>query len=628
VVEFKNDINLNDGIRTIQVDDNSATNADYAELSGALTSTTPASGGIIKTGAGLLKLTGANTYAGPTTVSSGVLEASFTGDTPSLPGDSKLVLNGGVFQSSGILTRIMSNANVGELYWTGSGGFAASGGDLAVDLSVPAEISKSGMSYVYGGAYSFNSGTNATDPGHYPDPAGGAKLLDGTIGSSSYSDGKWVGINYSTAPVTVDFALGDEYTLTSVSSWYYGNSSTISAPGTINVYTKVGEGAYELAGSNTSLDYAAGVHEGVVTLSEPTNATDVRLEFTIGWPEGHVWLFISEMAFYTGVPVSHGQLSWGDTAGFLGSGQTLMFGSATADHMVEFKNDINLNNAVRTVDVASGLGGDYAKLSGVLSNGSLTKTGNGLLELSNTNTYTGATTVSAGTLRLSGSGSTNTSSGITINGAGAKFITTSSIAVTAPITLTMGTLGGTGTIGTLVTVGTNGILSPGTSPGTQNFSAGLTWNGGGSELFEINDVDAGFGVDPGWDLITVSGGTMTINATSLSQFNILLTSLTLGDAAGIVHDFSNNASYTWKILDAASAINGFTGSDQFNVVTTAFLNPFTGSFSVVRGDTVTGGNNKQLYLKYVPLGGGVIPEPAALGLIGLALLALRRRRTR
>ena len=84
--------------------------------------------------------------------------------------------------------------------------------------------------------------------------------------------------------------------------------------------------------------------------------------------------------------------------------------------------------------------------------GGLTKSGAGTLTLSGVNTYSGVTTVSSGTLLLDPNGSINGSSGITINGTGAKFVQTSATPISSPVTLTKGTLDGTTTINS-VTVG-------------------------------------------------------------------------------------------------------------------------------------------------------------------------------
>ena len=63
--EFKNGLNLAGGARTIQVDDNPNSTGDFATISGVI-SDSIGGGSLTKTGAGILQLTGANTYTGPT----------------------------------------------------------------------------------------------------------------------------------------------------------------------------------------------------------------------------------------------------------------------------------------------------------------------------------------------------------------------------------------------------------------------------------------------------------------------------------------------------------------------------------------------------------------------------------
>lgn len=107
-------------------------------------------------------------------------------------------------------------------------------------------------------------------------------------------------------------------------------------------------------------------------------------------------------------------LAWGQEH-FVGSGQSLKFSSVHSDSTVEFANGLNLGGQSRTVEVANGSAAVDVRLSGNLSNGGLTKTGEGLLELTGNNTYTGETRISAGRLLVSTANSLS-SGNLTIDG--------------------------------------------------------------------------------------------------------------------------------------------------------------------------------------------------------------------
>ncbi len=142
---------------------------------------------------------------------------------------------------------------------------------------------------------------------------------------------------------------------------------------------------------------------------------------------------------------------WADAnTGF--NGKILIFGNTAittfqtvspciipSTHKVTLQNPLDLGAANRTVTVQDGLAAVDAELSGVLSStgGGLTKNDIGQLALSGANTYTGPTTVSAGTLFVNGDQSA-------ANGA-------LSVAASA-------TLGGTGVIGGDTTIAANGRL--------------------------------------------------------------------------------------------------------------------------------------------------------------------------
>lgn len=86
-----------------------------------------------KTGAGLWKLGGANTYTGATTITAGALVA----ESGAIDSGSTIVLNGGVLQSSDMFTRGLTPApaaGAGGINWSANGGFAASTSKLTVNI--------------------------------------------------------------------------------------------------------------------------------------------------------------------------------------------------------------------------------------------------------------------------------------------------------------------------------------------------------------------------------------------------------------------------------------------------------------------------------------------------------------
>jgi autotransporter-associated beta strand protein len=108
----------------------------------------------------------------------------------------------------------------------------------------------------------------------------------------------------------------------------------------------------------------------------------------------------------------------------------------------------------------------HARITGAIA---LTKKGAGTFTLGGTLTsgatvnnhnYTGATNILGGTLRIGTNAAITASSGITINGSSAKLLQTSNTAIAPIVTLTQGTLTGSGTVNT-VNVGdaTGGIIS-------------------------------------------------------------------------------------------------------------------------------------------------------------------------
>ncbi len=158
----------------------------------------------------------------------------------------------------------------------------------------------------------------------------------------------------------------------------------------------------------------------------------------------------------------------------------------------------------------------------------LEKIGAGTLVLTANNTYSGATTVNAGTLFVNGS---IANSAVTVN-SGA-------------------TLAGIGTVGA-TTINSGGIFAPGTSPGTMTVQGNLAFQSGALYLVQVNPSTAS-------STNVTAGGSATLAGTVNAAF-----------AAG------SYMSRTYTILSAAGGLNGTT----FNTLTTSNLPAgFTASLS-------------------------------------------------
>lgn len=179
------------------------------------------------------------------------------------------------------------------------------------------------------------------------------------------------------------------------------------------------------------------------------------------------------------------------------SGGTLAVG-ANADTV----GAVTLNSGSITGSTGTLTGSSYDLRSGSVSaklggSGALTKSTAGTVTLSGDNSYTGNTTVSAGTLTLATSGAINSSLVIDVQSSATLNVT----AVAGGFSVKSGqTLKGRGTVVGNTTINGGGTLSPGASPGLLTITGNLTLSDNSTTNMEINSATVG-----NFDEVDVSG---------------------------------------------------------------------------------------------------------------------------
>jgi autotransporter-associated beta strand protein len=307
-------------------------------------------------------------------------------------------------------------------------------------------------------------------------------------------------------------------------------------------------------------------------------------------------------------------LVWG-SGHFVPSGAALLFGSTTADGETEFQNAIDLAAGTRTVTVTDNpaASGDFATISGTITNGVFVKDGPGALRLLAANAYAGGTTVKAGMLIAAASGALGSGPvqlGDVSGAASPALLFENASTVASTITVqddgsptSLRTLGGTNTSGRASFAGGVTLLKDLT------LTAAL---GGEVELAGTLDDSAGRTITKIGDGLIILDGTHTYGTGAV--LSVLGGKVELDTDAG-------SASVATLVVNVTGAELDF-GSDQH--LDTLDIGPggivrFTGARTVVLNHLVMEG---------IDYGAATItPEPATLALLASGgLLALARRR--
>ncbi|MEI6715084.1 MAG: autotransporter-associated beta strand repeat-containing protein, partial [Verrucomicrobiota bacterium] len=507
-------------------------------------------GGLMKNGAGTLLLSGTNAYSGPTTVSSGTIQAGGTqafgtNSAVTLMNQSGVALNlngfsntigslvgggtsgGYVVLGSGTLTTGVDNSSsvyngvisgVGGLIKAGSGTFT-----LAGNNTYSGQTTVSGGILQAGGTQAF--GTNSiVSLGN----AGGV-LLD--LNGFNTSIGLLIGGGTSGGNVALGTGTLSVGALSTNSTY----SGVISGSGGL---TKVGTGILQLAGSN--------VYSGASTVSSGTLQAGGVQVFS---PNSQVTLNNQSgvLLNLNGFSNTIGSLLGGGT-----SGGNVLIGNGT---------------------LTTGVDNSSTVFNGVISgSGSLIKAGTGTFTLSGNNVYTGMTTVSSGVLRAGGTQAF---------GVGGRVVLSNTAGVVLDLNgfnTTIGSLEDGGTLGGNVVLG----------------AATLTTNGNNRSSF-FNGVVSGSG-----GLVKMGTGTLTLQGANTYSGNTTISAGTLAvhGLIGSTGNVSNNGLFVY---------NG-TGTQVLTGVVSG-----SGALQVLSGTLQLGGANTYSGVTNVNGGVLTLANPAAIG---------------
>lgn len=541
----------NDGSLVFDRSDN-VTFADVISGAGSLT----------QAGTGTLVLTGTNLYAGGTTISAGTLQLGNGTNNGSVIGD---------IADDGILIFNRPDAiNV-------SGAISGSGAVVQQGTGV---TTLSGANN-YSGGTTINDGVLSADgDARLGDPAGNVTFNGGTLRFSAAAN--------SARAVTLDAGGGTIDTQGFTDAF----SGVISGAG---AFTKQGSGTLVLTGDNT--------YTGATTILSGT--LQVGANGTTGAIVGNVVDYGTLVFARSDNPTYGGSVSGTGALIQAGAGTLILTGDSNYTGLTTIQaGAIQLGNGGTTGSIMGNVLDDGALLfnrsdtlsyGGFVSGpGTLTQAGTGTLILTGDHSYTGLTTIAAGTLALGNGGNTGSVAGDIVNNAALVFnhsdrvtyanVISGSGTLTqqgsSPLTLTGAnsytglttvassgltvdgsiagdvqvaadaTLGGVGSVGGNVTLAANGHLAPGDSPGTLSVGS-LILNSASQLDYQLGQPNVvGHGVN---DLTEVAG-----NLTLAGVLNITDVG---GFGTGVYRIFNYGGALSGTTLGFGALPTGTTTSD-------------------------------------------------------------------
>jgi autotransporter-associated beta strand protein len=599
---FNGNVDLAGGTRTITVGGNTNTFAGVIDNGGLTVSTTGS--------AQTLVLSGVNTYSGPTTVGAnvtlrlnqnGALQNSALntdgGGNVALGHSTLLTINtptlGGLNGTTNLASVLTTNYNLATgLTLNPQSGTASYSGNIT-DGAAAMTLTKTGSgtqilsgSSAYTGATNVNVGTLAVTGSltSAVTVASGATLSGSgettgtlTLNGGSTIVGTTVGVPFKAETIVANSSV---------------NIALLDGSGPIGSRT-IGVARYNTGtGPNTANFSTAGYRNGVIS-NVGTSGGETQLTFS---SEARTWDSASGSWDSDTVAWLEGdqKFALGDVVTFDDNGTG--GGSARIVTLNSLVNpgSVTFNNNTTTPYNVSGTG----SIGGTTG---LTKSGDGMVTLSNTNTYTGATHVNAGTLTLGHA--TDTLSGpVNINGGTLNVDNPDKVGA---VTLTSGTISGDSTLtgssyavesGTVSAVlAGSGVTLTKTTGGTVILSGANTYDG--LTTVSAGTLTLGHATDTLDGDITVSGGTLDVaNPDTVGAVTLI---------SGTISGDSTLTATSYAVESGAIGIP-LAGSGAALTKTTSGTVLLTNSGSSYTGGTVLDAGKIGLRASGTPLGTGTV----------------------
>jgi autotransporter-associated beta strand protein len=540
--------------------------ADFLFSDGTASAVLAGDGALVKSGAGTVVLTGANTYTGGTTITAGTLTLGAGGTGGSVTG---------TIANAGTLVIDRSDNLVFATVVTGTGALEKTGTNI---LTLTGDSTATGATTITQGTLRLgNGGTTGS--------LGGALVNAGTL-IIDRSDDLSLGNQISGAGAVVKQGA-NTVTLTTANSHTGTTSITngtlaLSGAGTLGDATgavSVAGGSLDLGGKTISKTATVTLTSGAITngtlgstvgfqvqsgrISAILDGAGDLVKSTTGTVTlGGANTYGGATTLNAGTLVLEGPGTLGDVAGDLTvAGGVLDLGGTTATKTgaVALTSGLVTHGTLSTSDAIDLQGGTInAVLAGT---GSVVKSGGGTVTLGGANTYGGATTLNAGTLVLEGAGTLGDAAGDLTVAGGVLDLGGTTATKTGAVTLTSGLV-------------THGTLST---------SEDIDLQGG-----TIDAVLAGTGaiVKTGPGVAVLTGDNTLSGTTTVSDGT-----LALGDggtSGSLVGDIVNDATFLVDRSDSGTLAGEISGTGALIKTGSGTLiltadNPFGGTTTIQEG---------------------------------------------